>query len=309
MILSQTRLRQILGVIWIIDGLLQLQPQMFTSSMISGIMVPMTQSQPWPIASSLHWIVHVLTYNLALMNIVICAVQVTLGALLLFGYYVRQAVIASGLWALGVWYGGEGMSALLTGHASVLTGAPGAVLLYPLIGLAIYPRDDRSNHLTSRNYPGLISRHQLRLVYGALWIFFAGLQLQPYWWGHGRIGQAVSSVVGMGGWNGAFVDPSISDVAGHFANGELALNLGLIVISAAIGVGLMIADDQSATPILTVAAVVSFVIWWFGQALGGIFTGMSTDFNSGLLLIVIAVACIPRRAVRFPAAGLARIAR
>jgi hypothetical protein len=30
------------------------------------------------------------------------------------------------------------------------------------------------------------------------------------------------------------------------------------------------------------------------QALGGIFTSMATDFNSGLLLVVMALACWPK---------------
>jgi hypothetical protein len=42
--------------------------------------------------------------------------------------------------------------------------------------------------------------------------------------------------------------------------------------------------------------VVSLIIWYTTEAFGMIFTGMATDFNSGLLLVVKALACIPKQA-------------
>src|SRR5215472_12171139 len=140
MYLSQKLLRRILGALWLIDGLLQLQPQMFTMNMVNKVLSPITSGQPAFIAASLQWIVSVITAHLAAANIVIAVVQVALGVLLITGLWVRATVIVSIFWALLVWYGGEGMSMLLAGQGSALTGAPGAVLLYPLLGLLIYPR-------------------------------------------------------------------------------------------------------------------------------------------------------------------------
>src|ERR1700676_3057235 len=140
MALSLKRVRQILGVLWLIDGLLQLQPQMFTMNMVTKVLDPITAGQPAFIASNLQWIVTVITTHLVTANIVIAIVQIALGVLFLSGRWVRETVIVSLIWSLLVWYGGEGMSLLLTGQGSALTGAPGAVLLYPLIGLLIYPR-------------------------------------------------------------------------------------------------------------------------------------------------------------------------
>ena len=298
MVLSQQRLRQILGLIWVVDGLLQLQPQMFTMNMINGVMVPMSHGQPALIARNLHWITQVTTHNLTLVNIVITVVQVSIGVLLFTGVYVRQAVIASAMWALIVWYGGEGMSMLLTGHAGVLTGAPGAVLFYPLIGFAVYPRDDSSDHITNSDYAGLISRRRLRYVFGALWVFLALLQLQPYWWDHGQISQAILGMVGMGGWDTTLMDPTLTGLASRMAGSEALLNAMLIAVCLAIGIGLLVADERNLAPVLLTAVCASFVIWWFAEAFGGILTGMSTDFNSGLLLILIALASWPRPLAR-----------
>jgi hypothetical protein len=46
MYLSQKLLRQILGVLWLIDGLLQLQPLMFTMNMVNKVLSPITAGQP-----------------------------------------------------------------------------------------------------------------------------------------------------------------------------------------------------------------------------------------------------------------------
>ena len=72
---------------------------------------------------------------------------------------------------------------LFTGTASVLTGAPGAVLLYPLLGLAVIPRQQSTT--ASEGAPrkagddGLLSRRLLRYILAGFWCFAALLQLQP----------------------------------------------------------------------------------------------------------------------------------
>src|SRR3984893_7956905 len=142
MLLSRKTLQRILGALWLIDGLLQLQPLMFTGNIINSIMRPMLKGQPGIFEPSLQFIVTQTTLHLAAVNIVIAIVQILLGLgfLLLSGRWVKDLVIASIVWAFIVWYGGEGMSMLFTGTASILNGAPGAVLLYPLLGFAVYPR-------------------------------------------------------------------------------------------------------------------------------------------------------------------------
>src|ERR1700676_4141009 len=142
MLLTQKRLRQLLGILWLIDGLLQLQPQMFTMNMVNGVMVPTIQNQPAPVAASLQGVISVTTHNLILVNLLIAVAQIVIGILLISGLWVRGTIIASIVWALIVCYGGEGMSMLLPGRGSGLTWAPGAVLLYPLLVLLVYPRKE-----------------------------------------------------------------------------------------------------------------------------------------------------------------------
>ena len=287
MLLTQKRLRQLLGILWLIDGLLQLQPQMFTMNMVNGVMVPTLQNQPSPIAASLQWIIDVTTHNLTLVNLCIAAVQIVIGILLISGLWVRWTIIASIVWALIVWYGGEGMSMLLTGQAGILTGAPGAVLLYPLLGLLLYPRKEDPEQ-------GLLPRSTFRYIFAGFWFFSALLQLQPSWWQDGQISQAIGGMVGQGGLNGVLIDPLLQRISDLTAHSEIALNIALIVVCLALGFALVFVKENQLRPVLVASMVVSLIIWWIAQAFGMIFTGMATDFNSGLLLIVMALACWPR---------------
>lgn len=287
MLLSQKLLRQIVGLLWLSVGLLQLQPQMFTMNMVNGVMKPMVQGQPAAIAANLNWIITVTTDHLVLINLMIALVQIILGILFLTGVWVRATVIASIIWALVVWYGGEGMSMLLTGQAGVLTGAPGAVLLYPLLGLLIYPRTEETEN-------GLIRRSTFRWFLAGFWFLAALLQLQPYWWGSGQISQTLSGLVGMGGLNGFLVDPILQGLSSATATAEIPTNIVLIVVFLGLGVALSIIKEEHVRPVLIASIVVSLVIWWGSEAFGMIFTGMATDFNSGLLLVIMALACWPR---------------
>ena len=153
------------------------------------------------------------TLHLTAVNLLIGIVQVCLGLgfLLLPGRWVKELVFASIVWAFIVWYGGEGMSMLLTGQASILTGAPGAVLLYPLLGFAVYPRQksaaDSQGAIRKAGDDGLLSRKYLRWVLAGFWLFGALLQLQPNWWQPGQISQTIGGYIGMGGLNTWLVDP------------------------------------------------------------------------------------------------------
>jgi hypothetical protein len=291
MLLTQKRLRQLLGVLWLIDGLLQLQPQMFTMNMVNGVMVPTLQNQPSPVAASLQWIISVTTHNLILVNLLIAVVQIVIGILLISGLWVRWTIIASIVWALLVWYGGEGMSMLLTGQAGILTGAPGAVLLYPLLGLLLYPRKEDPER-------GLLPRSTFRYILAGFWFFSALLQLQPSWWQDGQISQAIGGMVGQGGLNGFLIDPLLQHISDITAHSEILLNSVLIVVCLALGFALVFVKEKQLRPVLVASIVVSVVIWWIAQAFGMIFTGMATDFNSGLLLVVMALACWPRASLQ-----------
>lgn len=60
---------------------------------------------------------------------------------------------------------------------------------------------------------------------------------------------------------------------------------------------------------LIASIVASVVFWYLSEAFGMILTGMATDFNSGLLVVVMALACWPKvEVLRAARAGCRRSA-
>ena len=291
MLFSQKLLRRILGVLWLVDAVFQVQPQMFTANMINSVLVPTLSSQPAPIAASLHAITLMIAQHLVFFNLLIAIVQAEIGVFLIAGFWVRGTVILSIVWALIVWYGGEGMNMLLTGQASILTGAPGAVLLYPLLGLLIYPRKGQSS---TESENSLIRRAHFRWVLAGFWIFAALLQAQPFWWQQGQIAGVVGDMTGMGGLNSVLIDPILEPLARLIVPLEIPLNSLLIAIFLALGIGLVLVKPERSRPLLVSSIVLSVLIWWAAQGFGMIFTGQATDFNSGLLIVLMTLACWPK---------------
>lgn len=190
------------------------------------------------------------------------------------------------------------MSMLLTGTSSILSGAPGAVLLYPLLGLAIWPRPSSRTSSTQTSEgtqdDGLLSRRALRWALSGFWFFAALLQLQPNWWQQGQISQAIGAMVGQGGLNKFLVDPVLTPLSNATATIEIPLNIILIVVFLALGIGLAVMKEKQLRLVLIASIIVSVLFWYASEAFGMIMTGMATDFNSGLLVVVMALAVWPR---------------
>jgi hypothetical protein len=62
-------------------------------------------------------------------------------------------------WSLGVWWFGEGLGMVLTGDTSPVNGAPGAVILYALLAVLLWPAD--------RGGPAAPTTSTRRLAFGA----------------------------------------------------------------------------------------------------------------------------------------------
>jgi hypothetical protein len=288
MLFSQKFLRRTLGVLWLVDGILQVQPQMFTANMINSVLVPTLSDQPAPVAASLHAITLMIAQHLVFFNLLIAIVQAEIGIFLIAGFWVRGTVILSCVWALIVWYGGEGMNMLLTGQASALTGAPGAVLLYPLMGLLIYPRKGQPQD-------GMIRREHFRLVLAGFWIFAALLQLQPFWWQRGQLAGAIDGMTGMTGkLNAVLLDPILVPLSRLMVPYEVVLNSACILLFLGLGIALARVKPARLRPLLVCSVLLGLLIWWVAQGFGMLFTGQATDFNSGLLIVFMTLACWPK---------------
>jgi hypothetical protein len=278
-----------LAAIWLLDGVLQYQSFMYTKAF--GQMLARTaQGNPSVIARPITWDATLVEHHLVLVNTIFATIQLLLGLGIAFRPTVRIALAASIAWAIGVWWFGEGLGGILDGGASPLNGAPGAVIIYALLAVLLWPadRDVSARFVAAR----AVGAHVARALWLVLWLSLAYFALTPA----NRAPQAVSGMIagmnsGEPGWLSAIERGGASLVA----NQGLAASVVLAVALAVIAVGVYL-PRPFARATLVLATVVALVIWVVAEALGGILAGGGTDPNSGPLLALLALAYWPPRA-------------
>jgi hypothetical protein len=129
-----------LAAIWILDAMLQFQPAMFGKG-FSQMLAGSAQGNPAALARPITWSAALIGHHVVVLNAIFAAIQLLLGLGIAFRPTAKLALAASVAWALGVWWLGEGLGGVLAGTASPLNGAPGAVLLYALLAVLLWPTD------------------------------------------------------------------------------------------------------------------------------------------------------------------------
>ncbi len=288
-----------LGIIWLIDGLLQLQPKLFGADFANGVILPMTQGQPGIVSSAMTHLAHLVSVQPALADSVFAATQILIGVGLLIHQTVKPALVLSFAWALGVWALGEGFGMLFTGAASPLTGAPGAALLYVAIGVLVWPRTAGPAVSGPAASEGPLGAWGGKAIWAVVWSGMGFLWLLPANRAGGSISGAISaSVAGEPGWL-AHGQLSVAHALGSGA-GSVAVVCG--VLSFVIGLGPLL--TRHTTVFLVAGAALALDYWVFGEAFGGVFTGLATDPNTGPLLVLLALAVYPNRAWAVSRAGV-----
>jgi len=279
-----------LAGIWLLDALLQYQSFMFSkafSQMIGGT----SAGNPGVVASPINWDATLVAHHAVLLNTIFATIQLLLAIGIAWRRTVRVALAASIAWALGVWWFGEGLGMVLTSSASPVNGAPGAVVIYALLAVLLWPADraGRPAPFTAARAVGAPVARALWLV---LWLSLAYFALLPV----NRAPQALNGMItgmesGEPGWLAALDRGAASLVAHQGLAASIVLAIALVIIAA--GVYL---PPWAAKATLVLAIVVAAVIWVFGEAFGAILAGGATDPNSGLLLILLALTYWPVRA-------------
>lgn len=277
----------VLGLTWILAGALQYQPFMYSKGFVSQIIAPVAQGQPGWIGGSITWSVHVMSHHLVLYNAVFATIQILIGVGVLFRRSVKVSLIVSFAWVLGVWWFGEGLGMIPMGMASPLTGAPGAVLLYGLVGALVWPAEPKAPYAETgpdedRGTPAAgWTAPAGRLVWAALWFLAAALWLLPANRAASSFHDTVQSASygWLGGAQHSFADAS----NGH----GLGIAIGLATVSVLVGLGVFI--PATVRPALLVGAAISLAYWAFGQSFGLITTGTATDINAGPLFVLLAL--------------------
>jgi hypothetical protein len=279
-----------LAGMWLLDGVLQYQSFMFSKAF--GQMLAGTASgNPGVIAAPITWDATFVEHHAVLLNAMFATVQLLLGIGIAWRPTLRLALAGSIAWAIGVWWFGEGLGMVLTGSASPVNGAPGAVIIYALLAVLLWPADRGGTPapFTAARTVGAPAARALWLV---LWLSLAYFALLPA----SRAPQALHDMIaamkdGEPGWLAA-LDRNAAALVAHQG---LAASVVLAAVLVTVAAGVYL-PRPAARVTLVLAIVVAAVIWVFGQAFGTIMTGGGTDPNSGPLLALLALAYWPARA-------------
>ena len=284
---SPERLVQVLlGLIWLADGVLQCQPSMFRRGFVTGVLLPTAKGNPAPVAHSITAMAQFIEPHIAAWNALFAATQLAIGAGLLVRRTARPALVASFAWSLLVWWFAEGLSGLLTGAASPLSGAPGAVLLYVFVGLLVWPTAAAQPQGSGETRTtGLLSERWARAAWAALWVGGAALLLQPANLAADALSSAVRAAgTGQPGWYASLLTGAAKALAPY----SVPLTIAVAAEMALVGVGVALGWQE--TTLLGVATVLALLIWVLPEGLGGVLTGTGTDPNTGPLLALAAFA-------------------
>jgi hypothetical protein len=297
-IISRRTLQYALGVLWLLDGCLQLQPFMFTRGFARQVIAPAAAGQPFFVAGPVHWNAHLIALHPALFNVFFAGAQLALGVGFLIPRFCRWAIVGSVAWAAGVWYLGEGLGGVAGGHMTALLGAPGAALLYLVLALASWPSaprsEDRLAAVSKVRPPGWVGP-----AWAILWIGFAVLDLLP--------GNATSSALAVDLTTEATGVPSwLSGFDRWLAGGvhNLGPGIALLLVGTELAIGLL---SLGRGPIRSLAIwsgiTLAALYWAAGQSFGQLFDGQATDPSTGPLLMLFGLAALsaaPRRCPEVP---------
>jgi hypothetical protein len=278
-----------LAAIWLLDGVLQYQSFMFTKGF--GQMLAGTASgNPGVVASPITWDANLVEHHAVLLNTIFATIQLLLALGIAWRPTLRIALATSVAWALGVWWFGEGLGEVLNSAASPVNGAPGAVIIYALLAVLLWP-SDRHAAMAPFAAARAVGAPVARALWLVLWGSLAYFALMP----DNRAPQALHDMIagmasGEPGWLAALDNHAASLVANQGLAASIVLAVALVVI--AVGVYL---PRPAARATVALAIVVAAVIWVFGEAFGAILAGGATDPNSGLLLILLSAAYWPVR--------------
>ncbi len=296
---TQRALQVVLGLFWILDAALQFQPFMFGRGFVDSFILPNAQGQPFVVGDLITHIGNFLAPDVAVWNTFFALIQLAIGVGLLFRRTAKPALAVSFAWVLGVWFFGEGMGLLLTGQASALTGAPGSVLIYGLLGLMAWPRPARRyapdwsdrpvGIATSAAAQGIGRSITPLVVWTGYWWLAAVLFVFP---ANRTTTSVQSAIVGMADGQPSWYAHFLTDLGNLFSTSGTQTAWILALLAVVIGLGPLVARRPGV--FLLAGAVFSFALWIAGQGLvGNLFTGNDTDPNTGPLIILLAAAMTP----------------
>ena len=284
----QRTFQLLLATVWLLDAVLQLQPFMFTrgSSGFSGMLNGMAAGNPGWVAHTITWNGSIVYHQPILTNGTFATIQFLIAFGIVWRRTTKAALGLSVVWALGVWWFGEGVGGIFLGTATPFGGGPGGVLFYAVLAVLLWPGGTSDEPFVAARTIGV---RAARGVWVAVWGLLAVLALV----GSGRSPQALHDLVahldsGQPGWL-AHIDRISASFFLHHGTAAAVL-LAVLCVVVAIGAFL---PPQATQVTLVVALVVFALIWVAVQNFGGILAGGATDPNSGLPILLFTLVYWP----------------
>jgi cytochrome oxidase Cu insertion factor (SCO1/SenC/PrrC family) len=283
---SEARGRRLLrvgfGLLWILDGILQAQPKM-AGGLAAQVIQPTAAASPAWVQHVTNWGGTIWSYHPITSGAATVWIQVGLGAWLLVaahGPWSRLAGLAAVAWGLVVWVFGESFGGIFAPGLSLLTGAPGAVLLYVVAGALIALPEDAWR--TAR--PG-------RLLLGGIGLFFIGMAVLQAWPGRGFWGGTGGTLAGMVQQMASTPQPhALSALVARFgafaASNGFAVNLVAVLAFAAMGAVFLTGRPRLVRYAVWSGLVFCLADWALVQDFGFL-GGLGTDPNSMIPWILL----------------------
>jgi hypothetical protein len=282
------QLQLMLAGIWLLDGVLQFQAFMFSQG-FSQLLGGTAAGNPAIIADPINWSARIIAAHPAATNAIFAFIQLAIGLGIAWRPTLKLALGASIGWALGVWWFGEGLGGVLNGAASPVNGAPGAVIIYALLAVLLWPvwpgRHDRPAPFVAGRFTGA---NVARVLWLVLWGSLAFLTLQPATRAPTALGGMVAAMAsGQPGWLSGLDNQLGAFLAGH----GLAAAVVLAIVLALVAVSVYLPRPAARAGVML--ALVTCALIWLAEGLGGMLTGDGTDPNSAPLLALVALAYWP----------------
>ena len=281
-------LRIAFGLVWLFDGMLQLQSGM-PVGLPTGVIQPAATTSPG-------WVQHLVNSGLTLWErhpataaASTVWIQVGIGLLLLVApgwAWSRGAGLVSVGWGLIVWSFGNAFGGIFAPGATFLFGAPGAVLFYVVAGALVA--------LPAAAWVGRRLGRAVLAASGALLLGFAVLQAWPgrgFW--QGTVGRSPGTLTGMVDQMARTTQPRpLASLLSSFASfvGRHGWGVNLFAVAALAGLGVVLlvgarAEPERARrllfPTMVALAVLCIADWVLIEDFG-FWGGVGTDPNSML---------------------------
>lgn len=294
--MTRRRLQIALGGLWLVDAVLQGQPFMFTKGFANTIIKGAAMGQPAVVAKPLLLLASVIA-SAPELNAIILVVQLLIAVGIFYKRTVKVALFASFAWGAGIWFFGEGLGGILSGNAMMLSGLPGAAIVYSLLSISLWPisgvptSHQRSDGLARRTWQRIdtifeaLSSKVAKWSWVSLWLLAALFQILPPQLATGSVSATIKQSASSSPMWLSHLDHFIAPgVAG------IGLSFGIIlgIIQLLLGVAVVLPSKRNLA--LVAGTALAALYWTFGQSLGAVTTGEATDLNSAPLVILLGLA-------------------